>query len=203
MSELPIEAELLRFARKILSAAREAALQAGPGTLPSDRLKVQLAERREAERVFADRGDPDVWAVQEAAAKVRREVHRLLGFLRFSLAEGDFYIARCAPDYFVLPALGPHFGRRLGEIPWGIIDERRKLSLIRPPGGELELFTGVFPDFPSSAGVPLSHSDPWEDLWRLYHRSVTIENRKNPALQRQFMPLRYWKYLPEVRPPFP
>jgi probable DNA metabolism protein len=41
--------------------------------------------------------------------------------------------------------------------------------------------------------------DGWEELWRTYHRSITIENRKNPELQKRFMPTRYWKYLTETR----
>jgi probable DNA metabolism protein len=39
---------------------------------------------------------------------------------------------------------------------------------------------------------------PWEDLWRTYHRAINNPCRKNPGLQRQFMPLRYWKYLSEM-----
>jgi hypothetical protein len=42
--------------------------------------------------------------------------------------------------------------------------------------------------------------DSWEDLWRLYHRSVSNESRKNLKLQRQFMPARYQKYLCEFGP---
>jgi probable DNA metabolism protein len=35
-------------------------------------------------------------------------------------------------------------------------------------------------------------------LWKTFHRTVAIENRINPALQRQFMPARYWKHLTEM-----
>jgi probable DNA metabolism protein len=42
-------------------------------------------------------------------------------------------------------------------------------------------------------------SSQWEDLWRTYHHSVNNEDRKNPNLQRQFMPVRYWKYLTEMQ----
>jgi probable DNA metabolism protein len=116
------------------------------------------------------------------------------GLLRFSPVEKGFYLARCAPDGFILPALGEHFLRRFGEVPWAIIDEKRNLMLIRRPGEAPRLEAAGSGTFAPGPG------GPWEDLWRLYHRSVTIENRKKPALQRQCMPARYWKYLPEMSP---
>jgi probable DNA metabolism protein len=37
-----------------------------------------------------------------------------------------------------------------------------------------------------------------QQLWQTFYKSITITNRINPKLQAQFMPRRYWKYLPEV-----
>jgi hypothetical protein len=184
MSELPIEAALIRFAGKALAAGRNA-----PGGIRS-------AEAREAaEAVAADRGDPDVQAVLSAAYKVWKELDRLRGLLRFSPGPAGVHTARCTPDHFVLPGLAGHFTLRFGETPWAIIDERRGLALVRPVGEEARLMS--LEDLPHSIAVP--GDDPWEDLWRNYHRVVNNESRTNPQLQRQFMPKRYWKYLPEVR----
>jgi probable DNA metabolism protein len=192
MSELPIGGELVRFGRKILSAGRKAA-----ASRRESPFAVQLAERRAVERVLGDRGDPDVAAVLEAASKVRQEIHRLLGFLRFSSGPQGQYAARCAPDHFVLPALAAPFRRRFKELSWAIHDEKRGLRLVRLPGEEPELHaTGG--DFPACGE---EGADPWEELWRRYHRVVSIENRRNPGLQRQFIPLRYWDYLPEMTGP--
>ncbi|GHV68058.1 hypothetical protein AGMMS49928_06570 [Spirochaetia bacterium] len=181
MSELSIEAAAIRFGRKVLAAT----------------------DRQGAERAATDRGDPDVQIVQETAYKVQREIHRLLGFLRFSSGLEGLYTARCAPDYLVLPALASHFVRRFGDTPWAIIDEKRNLCLRRLPdgtaGGEPELVIAGFPlTDPLGLTDPWDLGDPWEKLWRQYHRVINNESRKNPGLQRQFMPLRYWKYLPEV-----
>jgi probable DNA metabolism protein len=43
-----------------------------------------------------------------------------------------------------------------------------------------------------------SVNDQWEDLWKHYHKTINNESRDNPKLQKQFMPKRYWKYLPEI-----
>ncbi|MDR2407664.1 MAG: DUF4130 domain-containing protein, partial [Bacteroidales bacterium] len=37
----------------------------------------------------------------------------------------------------------------------------------------------------------------YQELWKTFWRAVAIQERKNPKLQRQFMPKRYWKYLIE------
>jgi hypothetical protein len=200
MSELPIERELLLFARRVITAAREAGSggAAGAGS---------PAARTAAEEAATDRGDPAVQTVLRAAFKVRREIHRLMGFLRFSPSAGGYCSARCAPDYFILPALAEHFYRRFGETPWIIIDEKRDIALVRDPGGEPRLIrrdeTPPQADPAANpaanpAGERPSPADPWETLWRGYHRAVNNEGRQNPALQKQFMPLRYRKYLPEM-----
>jgi hypothetical protein len=186
MSALPLEAEMIRFGRKVLAAGEAA----GKGLPPGER---EEAERRAAKRTASDQGDPDTRVVLETAWKVGREIHRIMGFLRFSPRDG-VYSARCRPDYFILPALAEHFTLRFGETPWEISDEKRGLRLCRRPGGEARLL-------PARSPLPAGREDPWEDLWRLYHRSVNNETRKNPTLQHQFMPGRYQKYLTELGKP--
>ena len=177
MSDLPIKGEISRFIEKVRQA----------GCASSD-------ARSSATRAALDRGDPDVLAVLRVAGKVQHEIHRLTGLLRFRPDLNGVYTARCSPDHFILPALAEHFTLRFGETPWAIIDEKRNLCLFREKGVPARL-------------VPLSAAslnaaedgkkDSWEDLWKLYHRSINNEAKKNLTLQRQFMPERYHKYLPE------
>jgi hypothetical protein len=190
MSEFPIEGAIRRFCEKALAAAGIAGGSIGT-----------REARFAADRAATDRGDEDVRIVLEAAYKVAHEIDRMRGLLRFSPDEEGIYLARCAPDHFVLPALADHFGPRFGETPWAIIDEKRNLVLERLPDGETRLAVlpaaepGTGAAFPE-AGGPAGRF--WEDLWRNYHRSVNNECRQNPLLQRRFMPVRYWKYLPEM-----
>ena len=191
MSELPIETDLIRFAWRVIAAARSA------GDLKT------MEARTAAETAARDRGDPAAGAVLDAAYKTGREIHRLMGFLRFDPvypgaggipAGTPVYLARCAPDHLVLPALARHFCLRFGETPWVIVDENRALALFRPPGAKPRFLPPEALPSPLPAGNP---ENSWEELWRRYHRSVTNEDRKNPQLQRRFMPGRYRKYLPE------
>ncbi|MDR0315301.1 MAG: TIGR03915 family putative DNA repair protein [Treponema sp.] len=175
MSELPIETEMIRFGRKVLATG----------------------ERTEAERAATDRGDPDVRVVLDAAYKVQHEIHRLQGLLRFNPNEQGVYIARCEPDHLVLPALGDYFSERFGDTPWIIIDEKRRLHLACA-AGERPILTNTHTVPPAAPESPDASADEWGNLWQQYHSTINNESRNNPALQRKFMPKRYWKYLPEM-----
>ena len=181
MSELPIKKEIGRYIDKIIQNG---------------------ADRTSAARTAFDRGDQDVITVLGAAYKVQREIHRLLGLLRFTLNSGGIYTARCAPDHYILPAMAEHFTLRFGETPWAIIDEKRNICLIKNKNEEVQLMNipACFAANNEQSGATggCTGSDAWEDLWRLYHKSVNNEARKNLTLQRQFMPVRYQKYLTEL-----
>jgi len=182
MSCLPISKEISRFIKKVKKAGKEPS----NGKTGDDRVA--------ADRAATDRSDHDVLVVLNAAGKVRHEIHRLTGLLRFSRESNGMYIARCAPDHFILPALAEHFSLRFGDTPWAIIDEKRDLSLCREDNNPARLIQ-------ASSGPSVSQKDQtdfWEDLWRLYHHSINNESRKNLKLQRQLMPKRYHKYLTEL-----
>jgi probable DNA metabolism protein len=196
MSEFPIEVECIRFGGRVFSAARVAAEAAGRGMGSPE-------ARRGAEQAAADRGTADVRTVLDTACKVRHETDRLFGFLRFRADTRGTYIARCAPDHFILPRLAGHFSRRFGGTPWLIIDEKRELCLWGDGRGEPRLLDPAALSreralFGGRESGMAPGEDPWEDLWRTYHCSINNPGRKNPGLQRQFMPARYWKYLPEM-----
>ncbi|MDR0475144.1 MAG: TIGR03915 family putative DNA repair protein [Treponema sp.] len=207
------------YVKRVLAAAEYAAGKSAArgGNIAA----VQTAAREAADRAAVDRGDPLVHAVLAAAYKTGWEIHRIMGFLRFVPVERKaeygfeqgteqdtlretFYLARCAPDNFILPCMAEHFTPRFGEKPWAVIDEKRGLILIRRPGKEVSLETFGAEGLEAHTDSPqesFSGTKPEgnsiEDYWRLYHQSVLIENRKNLKLQRQFIPLRYRKYLTE------
>jgi probable DNA metabolism protein len=195
MSGLPLEAQALRYGLTVLAAAKGAAGSAGPEEAP--RPWHTLAEARKgAEGAARNRGDGDCLAVLAAAYKVAHEINRLMGFLRFKPDARGRYIARCAPDYLVLPALTPHFTRRFGTAPWAIIDEKRGLVLLRE-GGEPRLMAAGGERAQAPEDIDPRDIDPWEEMWRSYHRVINIESRKNLRLQGQFIPQRYREYLSE------
>jgi len=186
MSELPIETEIAAFGRKALAAAGACSANACAGQ-----------KRRAAENAASDRGDDNVRIVLAAASKAQFETHRMMGLLRFSPDSNGTYTAFCEPDHLILPALREHFTSRFGETPWVIADVKRGLCLSRRLREKAKLAvmeTGA----DTSASGDVFCNDEWEELWRHYHRTINNESRKNLHLQRQLMPKRYWKYLPEM-----
>ncbi|MDR0403248.1 MAG: TIGR03915 family putative DNA repair protein [Treponema sp.] len=180
LSEQLPEAVVRRFAAKVLNAAETAGAETENG-------------RRAAEKARTDRLDSDTGKIQAAAYKTLREFDRLRGLLRFKPEAEGRYTARCAPDHFVLPLLADHFSARFADVPWAVIDEKRRLVLRGGKGGtEIAAV-----DSESTGGTPAPALDSWEALWRTFHRAVNNEDRNNPALQRQFIPGRYRKYLTE------
>jgi len=186
------------YVKQVLSAADDAenrAIAQGRG-----KAFVQTASRDAAERAAHDRGDPLVNSILKAAQKCGREIHRIMGFLRF-VEKDEYYVAMCAPDNFILHCLAEHFTLRFGNTPWAIIDEKRSLILIRRPSQEASLESLYEEDGNGKIIIKDEfagdNESTYEDYWRLYHRSLLIESRKNLNLQRQFIPLRYRKYLTE------
>jgi probable DNA metabolism protein len=169
MSGLPIHAQVSRFIEKVSAAPSKFA----------------------ANRLARDRGDPDTLTVLKAAHKVYVEIHRLKGFLRFSPDAQGVYTAVCESDYFILPALAEHFSNRFRQTPWAIVDEKRSMRLCRLKDGEVRLELAENTE-------KNAETDKWQGLWRLYFRSLSNESRKNPRLQRQFIPERYRKHLNEL-----
>jgi len=196
MSELPVTEQMLRFGKKILASQNTITNAIDP----SRRGTLEAAQRKAAQIAATDRGDFDVQTVREAAYKAWHEVHRLMGLLRFCPDENGVYIARCEPDHFVLPALGPHFMDRFGETPWTIIDNKRRLRLCckterTGASGKTLMFSA---NAESASSFGKGQGGEWENLWKHYHKVINNESRNNPDLQKRFMPTRYWKYLTEL-----
>jgi hypothetical protein len=191
MSEFLIEAEIIRFGFLLIQAARNAGKNSPPGT-------VSRQGREAAEITRNNRMDEAVKIVRDASFKVSREAHRLMGLLRFLPGSSGVLIAFCSPDHFILPVIAEHFTLRFGNTPWAIVDEKRGLALIKNIDAETEI-TMYNPDHPWFAKSQNAHCDEWESLWLSYFKAINNESRANPKIQLQFMPKRYWKYLPEVR----
>lgn len=148
----------------------------------------------QAERsVLGMRTNVSVRRVMDWKAKVGKEAHRVTGLLRFmELQDGTLY-APFEPDHNVLPLVAPHFQRRFPHENWVIHDLRRGLAAAWD-GQALHPVVGV----PDNIEALFSRRETaFQDLWREYVQALAIPERRNPALQRRFLPRRYWKHLVE------
>ena len=132
--------------------------------------------------------------LQGMVQKVVRERHRMLGLTRFMELEGGSLLAKIQPKYNILSLIAPHFAERLGKERWIIHDEGRDLMVIGTKGKWL------LRDYIGKGPLKLHKKEEmFQSLWREFHQSIAIKDRKNVKLQQQFMPKRYWENLTEMK----
>mgnify|MGYP000849088025 CR=1 FL=1 len=133
---------------------------------------------------------PDVHAIYDLSRRVGSEAHLFLGILRFKKLRNGVFYACYEPDNNITQLITDHFASRLSDQAWIIHDRKRDILALF--NGEEVIFTSGFPG--------IDHEDcegEYEELWKRYFSAIAIESRKNPRLQRSFMPRRYWRHLPE------
>lgn len=134
---------------------------------------------------------PAIRAAMDEVAKVRLEVHRLHGFLRFQECENGIYYGVCSPDNDVLELLLPHFVARFKNLSFAIHDETRKKAALY--NGKNAVVVAV-----ETASFARSETEKQiVALWKKYYHTVAIPDRKNTRQMKNYMPTRYWKHLIE------
>lgn len=138
--------------------------------------------------------DERVLQIANTAKKVTREVHRMVGLIRFKLLENRVFYAQMEPDYNILELLSPHFAERFADQHWIIHDIRRNQAALYDQKGWFitELTLENHPT------LNLKEAD-YQEFWQRYFKAIAIQSRVNPKLQRQHMPRRYWKHLVEMQ----
>lgn len=136
--------------------------------------------------------DPDVLSFRDMVSRLAFEVHRFKGFIRFSESNG-FYYAHYEPDNDITELLMPHFKQRFKNQRFVIHDVRRNVLGLYDGKKSKTVNAGL-----NKIEVYLSESERnFTDLWKTYYDSVNIKERKNERQMRAYMPVRYWKNLPE------
>ena len=144
-----------------------------------------------------DYRDEHILAIHQIAQKVRKEAHRMKGFIRFKLSKDNAYIATIEPDHHVLPLLAKHFKARYNDQDWIIFDVRRQKGLFYIDGS-LKLLLANEPVHALHEDHFHANEQLFQQMWKEYVKHVNIKERKNERLQKQHMPSRYWKYLVET-----
>jgi len=143
---------------------------------------------------------PDILGLRQTAFKVSREKEHLLQFVRFQKSKDGVYFAAVRPIYNALPLVLDHFADRFADQQWVIYDANRHYgfhynleSIV-----EIDFYSPFDPQSGRLAEPELAEGElVLQAAWQAYYESVSIPERKNPRLQRQYMPRRFWAYLTE------
>ena len=139
--------------------------------------------------------EPVVNTLEKAALSLRNEAHHILGFLRFADC-GEFLAARITPKNTVLPLVAPHFCGRLSGENFMIYDETHQMGfLYRGREGQAgEFFQADQVELPPPSREELC----WQNLWKVFYRTIAVEGRRNPKLRQSLCPKRFWPLMTEL-----
>ncbi len=151
--------------------------------------------------VETDFGDPDVLELKKLEKKVMREAMRVLQFVRFQKTRDGIFFSGIEPQYDVLPFAIKHFTNRFADQQWLIYDLKRNYGIYfdLKKTHEVVLTEKSFNTTDGKVAENLLQEGEkiYQILWKDYLDHICIDERKNMKLQRQHMPQRFWKFLPE------
>ena len=134
---------------------------------------------------------PEVIEFGDLIHKVTGETHRLKGFSRFMESRGGALYAPYTPDNDITDLLTAHFAERLKSERFVIHDIKRRIAGMYDgnewfvgPAGEAEVYLSEY-------------ERAFENLWKKYYKAVNIKERPHEKQMKGYMPVRYWKFLPE------
>lgn len=134
---------------------------------------------------------PEVIVFDELKRKVTNEIHKMTGFLRFMESDSGAFYAPYSPDHDITDLLMSHFAERLKTERFVIHDVRRKIAGIYDGHEWIMSYAG-------EAEIYLSEYERvFQTLWKKYYRAVNIKERPHEKQMKGYMPVRYWKFLPE------
>lgn len=150
--------------------------------------------------IEANFADNDILNLYQLAKKVSRERHHLVQFVRFQKTVDDIYFAVINPIYNALPLVINHFKYRFADQQWIIYDITRHYGFYYNLHKVEEITLDInsyLTDGKLNKDALADNEELFQTLWQKYFKALTIKERLNLKLQKQYMPKRFWKYLIE------
>lgn len=151
--------------------------------------------------IETDYGDSDVLYLTQTSQKVKKEAMRMMQFVRFQRTKDNLYFCGIEPAYDVIPLVIGHFQKRFTDQRWLLYDLKRNYGVLygNEKVEEVVISNQQFNRLNGQIKQNLLEEgeDFYQKLWKSYFTHINIKERKNLKLQRQHMPRRFWKYLPE------
>ena len=135
--------------------------------------------------------DEHAFYVNKFVKQVLNERHKYLGVLRFKEMKDGTLFSTIEPKNNVLPILIYHFKNRMKKEKFAIFDKGRKM-IVYYDTKKIEIF------FVKSLEIEWSNEEiEYSELWKTFHKNISIKERKNKKLQQSNLPKYYWKHLIE------
>ncbi|MEW8956354.1 TIGR03915 family putative DNA repair protein [Clostridium sp.] len=136
--------------------------------------------------------NPIVIDINKEVRRVTLEAHQMKGFVRFSSLNNGTLYGAIEPTNNILSLIMPHFKNRLPMETFVIHDLKRNLL------GIYKDKKWIIEELSDSIILNDEILDGFQELFKTYFTHTTIKERKNPRLQKSYMPKKYWKHMFEV-----
>lgn len=137
--------------------------------------------------------NPIIYKIIKTARSIQRQIHKLMGLLRFREIEGGYLYASFTSDFNVIGPLTLHFSRRFPEERLIIHDTKRRKALFVEKGMLYEVV------FLNTLPPDTDEESFFCQLWQRYHQNISITERENKKLQRQNIPIKFQHWLTEFK----
>ncbi len=156
-----------------------------------------LAKKLSKGHLFDNLACTNVNKAFSLARGTSRECEHLKGFLRFQELEGNILYSKIGPKNNILTFLMPHFADRFPRENFMIYDSIRGVFGVHAAGRPWYLVqANENPE--RMKQFKLSENErEYQELFRYFCRKIAIEERKNPELQKNMLPLRFREYMIE------
>lgn len=115
-----------------------------------------------------------------------KSIRKFKAFLRFKKIREGFYFAVFEPEFNILEFVGNYFKNKM-NFDFIIYDAKREIAFIS--------FNKVVKI--EKIKINTDIKDEVENLWKKFHKFISIETRKNEKIQKQKIPLKYRKHMTE------
>ena len=135
--------------------------------------------------------DPYVLAVSRMRQNVWCEAHHYMGFVRFQELKSKILYSEIEPKNQILPIIAGHFADRFPKENFIIKDKGRNQYVVHEAGKgyvfhqEEQEGISITKDMYSKEELEI------QNLFKIFHKTIAIEERTNLNLQRKLMPLRF------------
>lgn len=137
----------------------------------------------------------------ELERKASNEAHIFQECIRFTEMDHHILVGIISPRCDVITLLAPHFVDRLPSEDWMIIDDSRRTAVVHPadqPYYLTSLSEEEMSEFLARESAA-KDTDSMTALWKTFFQTIGIKERKNPACQRNLIPLWYRKHMSEMQ----
>lgn len=143
---------------------------------------------------------PAVFDLFQMTRCLEREFCRMREFARFSQMREGILLARIKPENDLVMLLAPHFADRMPSENWILYDCGRKKAAVHQADRGWVMVRADSSEWQQRLERETDEA-VFENLWRTFHASIAVQQRKNPRCQMNLLPLKFRSDMTEFQVP--